>query len=296
MIHYWEGQRVPVQLRPGDILFATGRLPVTTALLPFEHVALVAEVKDVHTDNDLADVQVYGLPESGSTSRLGLRKATAKYLRSMSPAWANIGSRTALWNMAARPRALSDLEETYMMEFLSVQSSRRFIYSGALGFDDEVFDAQQFHASCTGFVCSVLRKHAVRLLYKDCPKYPSPYTDGRATRDFPSPGHLAHALRLGKSSQPYRPKDEQEATQARVLYKDCPKYPSPYTDGRATRDFPSPGHLAHALRLGKSSQPYRPKDEQEAEYYSRASRTLAAVSHRSLRLRIMSFISALFRR
>jgi len=60
-----------------------------------------------------------------------------------------------------------------------------------------------------------------------------------------------------------------------VFDEPFPEYTSPYTNGPKSRDFPSPGHLAHAMRIPVAQLPYKPRDSIEASNYA----TVATILH-----------------
>lgn len=65
--------------------------------------------------------------------------------------------------------------------------------------------------NCVGFVCSFYEFHKASVQKHSFPEYSNPYNYPKPTRDFPSPGHLAHALRLNPNKHPYCPENRAEA-------------------------------------------------------------------------------------
>jgi hypothetical protein len=60
----------------------------------------------------------------------------------------------------------------------------------------------------------------------------------------------------------------------KILSDEFPVYPSPYRISDDNREFPSPGHLAHALKMAPPDFPWRAINSPEAEKYARADVTL----------------------
>lgn len=215
MIIYWEGQTLPIEVQAGDMLFIAGRATnPPDEKLPFEHVAVVAARSPVSSHNDFLLIPVYGVPESAPKRDeiAHLRPSNAIFYKKEVAA-NNIGSVITVWNLAARhdkidkkfaDRIQRKFKERYGVKMYFHYTRRRPIVDPTLVAD--------VRTNCLGFACSVLKKFRLTVLTESFPEYTNPYTiTDNPTRDFPSPGHLAHALRLPIQELPYCPKDRAEA-------------------------------------------------------------------------------------
>jgi hypothetical protein len=82
--------------------------------------------------------------------------------------------------------------------------SSRFVVDASL--------SSPLETNCLGFVCSVFEYMGFAALAHTFPKYRSPYTSSPTDREYPSPGHLAHALQIGLAAgEAYQPATVSEA-------------------------------------------------------------------------------------
>lgn len=223
MIIYWDGTTLPVEIRAGDILCIAGRASVPPEeKLDFEHVALAVEECIVSTPSDLRDVRLMGLPESlplDAESERSIPPQAAiittgeAYLEDVSGAASKIGSPVSVWNLGARHDSVDGQRAKYFQLLfandagnennLRIGFQRKFVVDPTL--------KAGVQTNCMGFVCSFYEKQGLQVLKDKFPEYANPYNYPRLTRDFPSPGHLMHALRLPQTMHPYCPADKSEA-------------------------------------------------------------------------------------
>jgi hypothetical protein len=193
-------------------LFIAGRLPLDRAHnLPFEHVAIAAESKQIQQEDDLLTLRVYGIPESIDPKFRnpleGLQQNTGEYWLE----WLNgrIGSDSTAWNLAGRAGNVTDRQAEHFANVLSVMEGSLRFRRGAQFTVDATLTAN-IRTNCLGFVCSFFEYFGLHLLEHKCPAYMCEYDYAPGQRTFPSPGHLAHALNI-RSKRSYKPKTSKEA-------------------------------------------------------------------------------------
>lgn len=217
MIVWCEGRKYPVEVEPGDILFIGGRIPRnSTIALPFEHVAVAAQHRVLNNDSNLLDLLVYGMPESERTpdddgrTAEGLAACTGRrWLGSKHVVDGRIGSRSTVWNLCGRASELKTLPAANIGALLAVLEGALECKYEATYAVDTTF---QRSMNCLGFVCSFLAYCGVILLSDTFPEYRSPYLVDARSRRHPSPGHLAHVLRVEPKPLPWQAVDSNEAS------------------------------------------------------------------------------------
>jgi hypothetical protein len=223
VITYWDGKSMPVTIQAGDVLCIAGRASVPPdEKLEFEHVALAVETCLVLKPEDLLAVKLMGLPESFPESLQeeknippqALSIATGHaYLGDVTSETSKIGSAVSVWNLAARHDQVDGPRAKYFELLLAndagnennlrIGFQRKFVIDRTLKAGVET--------NCMGFVCSFFEKQGLTVLKSKFPEYTNPYNYRKPTRDFPSPGHLMHALRLSATAHPYCPPNKFEA-------------------------------------------------------------------------------------
>jgi hypothetical protein len=213
VIFFWDGLRYPFTVQEGDVLFVAGRLPVDRKQrLPFEHVALAAESLIVASDEDLLNLRVYGLPESVELAdkTLPLQQNSGRFWLKEILNEGRIGSPSTVWNLGGRVGSVTPRKARYFGELLSfLEGTIRFRFHGTFAVDPTL--TRNIKTNCMGLVCSFFEYFGLIILKHRLPKYPSPYDYSPAERNFPSPGHLARALKIHQKNYPYGPKTKREA-------------------------------------------------------------------------------------
>jgi hypothetical protein len=215
MTFLWNGCPYPITLQPGDLLFIAGMLPTSrNALLPFEHVALVAERRTIRRPEELMDVPVYGMPESEASGNAspyhGITLGSGRLWSGSKHVGVSIGSSTSVWNLGCRQSNVDTLKAQEISYGLA-QRAGSFNCSYDSVFVVEPTLSQPVKTNCLGFVCSVLEYFDLQVVTAVFPPYPSPYRFSPGARNFPSPGHLAHALNLDPTLHPWTAKNSTEA-------------------------------------------------------------------------------------
>ena len=217
MILYWEGKPFPIIVRPADVLYIAGNISVPqTRKLPFEHVARVAEPREIRSAEEFLGVPVFALPESSPKRNDGyMAKVTGLWWRKHIDEPEIIGSVLTVWNLGARNDLIGANRAEDIGAMLALLSDSktpkrlRFSYHPVFAVSESL--TENIHTNCLGFVCSVYDSLNYRVLDYNFPEYPSPFDTPPETRNFPSPGHLARALSLPVGRYPYVPKDTTEA-------------------------------------------------------------------------------------
>jgi hypothetical protein len=211
MIFFWDGASFPLDIQAGDILFLAGCLKTKT--IPFEHVALVAESRRIETAEQFLDLRTYGLPESSEKVKgLGLDFSSGRrWLGHRAVTDGYIGSRATAWNLAARLDGVDAATAGYMLDIISFKhGSVEWHYLPKFVVDAEL--SSPLKTNCLGFVCSVFEYMRFTVVAHTFPRYRSPYTKSPDDREYPSPGHLAHALEIWLAAdQAYHPASVSEA-------------------------------------------------------------------------------------
>lgn len=210
MIIFTEGKSFPIEFQTGDILFIAGRLPCDRSRkLPFEHVVLAAENRQISTANELLDLPVYGMPESQDSATNKVLLSNGWYWKNRSVIGVRLGSATTVWNLAARHPSITLQKAAYLSLLMSFQEGvLKFSYDTNFAVDHTL--RKGIKTNCLGFVCSLLEYFKLNVLSRTFPEYESPYSNSPGRRTYPSPGHLAKALTYG-TSHPYLAADEREA-------------------------------------------------------------------------------------
>jgi hypothetical protein len=181
-------------------------------MLPFEHVALAAEVRNLNTADDVLNLRVYGLPESvrGSIQPplQGMHLNTGRFW--LEKIGSRIGSKETVWNLFGREELVTPRQaQHFALELSLLAGSNRFRYDSVFRVDATLREG--IKTNCLGFVCSFFEHFNFQHVAHIFPKYASPYDYAPGPRTFPSPGHLAHSLSLSPERRPYRAAKSTEA-------------------------------------------------------------------------------------
>jgi hypothetical protein len=207
MILFWDGSRFPFEVQLGDVLFIAGCL--NAGPIPWEHVAVAAEGKSITGPGDLLALRTYGLPESAVPGQNGLQLSDGRWWVGRDPvATGQIGSKQTAWNIGGRRDGMDAEKAQFLAHTVDfIRGSVEVRYSGQCRIS-AIF-SNPFETNCVGFVCSLFEHLVLPIVHADFPKYQSPYTKYPGSRDYPSPGHLAHALE--RCTYSYRASDSAEA-------------------------------------------------------------------------------------
>lgn len=104
-----------------------------------------------------------------------------------------MGSSQTVWNLSCRATGI-DASTAKEIAFTLSQREGSFACRYGPVFRVDPSLSENIETNCLGFVCSVLEYFDFEILSHTFPVYPSPYGYSDEDRDFPSPGHLAHAL------------------------------------------------------------------------------------------------------
>jgi hypothetical protein len=215
MVSWWEGREYPVEVQAGDVLFIAGRLPLDrTQKLPFEHVVIAAQNETINNPEDFKNLPVYGMPESEAEAAgylTGISLNTGRYWLLRPWLGRKMGSRETVWNLASRESSVN-ASTAREIAYLLAQRAGSFPcrYGSVFRVDSSL--SEEIQTNCLGFVCSVLEYFDLHIISHEFPIYPGPYSyPNEDARDFPSPGHLAHALNMNPTAFPWCAKDSSEA-------------------------------------------------------------------------------------
>lgn len=209
MIIWREGLDYPMRLQAGDILFIAGCMPLDrTRKLRYEHVVIAAESRIINSPNDFLDAPIYGMPESREKEvGKGIQLSNGRYWLSRDWLGQEMGSSETVWNLSSRAPSIDPSIAIQIQVGLAMrQGSFHCRYGEVFRVDPSL--SKKIKTNCLGFVCSILEYFDLKILSHRFPVYPSPYSDD--DREFPSPGHLAHALKM-EPPVPWCAKDSQEA-------------------------------------------------------------------------------------
>ncbi len=214
MIVWWDGTNYPIELQAGDVLFIVGCLPIEVGQkLPFEHVVITAEKRLIQSPADLLELPVYGMPESlPRTTRdaSGILLQNGHFWYGRSFVGQTIGSAQTVWNLGGRARGVdATVAKEIELGLAQRAGSFRLRYGEDFRVDPSLLQAIQ--TNCLGFVCSILEYFDLHVLAHEFPIYPSPYSYSTDDRNFPSPGHLAHVLKIDPALLPWCAMDQEEA-------------------------------------------------------------------------------------
>ena len=175
MIVFADSATYPLNIQGGDVLFIAACL--STKQVPFEHVVLAAESRNIATIEEFLDLKVYGLPESGQARfpARGLDLSNARWWLGRKPiVRSQIGSKATVWNLGGRLDGVDSETAHYMLDVLSFKAgSVSFNYSPQFNVDPEL--TSPLNTNCLGFVCSVFEYMGFYVLAHSFPQYKSPY-------------------------------------------------------------------------------------------------------------------------
>jgi len=204
MIVWCEGQDFPIQLQAGDILFIAGCMPLDLTQKPrFEHVVIVAESRIINSPNDFLEAPIYGMPESREEEvGKGISLSNGRHWLSRDWLGQEMGSSQTVWNLSSRAPSIDPSTAIQIqVELAKREGSFHCRYDGVYRVDPSL--SKKIKTNCLGFVCSVLEHFDLKILSEKFPIYPSPYGYSENDREFPSPGHLAHALEMNPPVFPW---------------------------------------------------------------------------------------------
>jgi hypothetical protein len=218
MFTWHEGATFPFHAKAGDVLFLAGRSPANPNVkLPYEHVAIVGESREIKDEESLLRLPIFGTPEFGMmNSSTEHSFADGNFiLRNFREAGNTLGSDKTCWNIVARvnfgskdfSRDIEMMLPIYLGTMNPIGDGKNFVVYNELrgGID----------TNCLGFVCSILSYfYDTEIFDLPFPSYPSPYRLTHDDRDYPSPGHLAKlAFEHVLMNSPWAPKNYNEATE-----------------------------------------------------------------------------------
>lgn len=222
MIIYRNGSPDVPDLKRADIVFLAGNHDHPENP-PFEHVALLAAPAKPKVHEDWLEVLIYGLPESGATSKQpeanGLRPQKTRYwlnhpaLQPVPPSnTAPLGHPASIWNLVMRAKTNDDEAEFLMGQ--AAFGTGAVSYGYAPHFNVEKRDGVKW-TNCLGFVVDFLTQPR-RVLGRNrpsltqdqllVPEFDAPYSvpySPPQTRNTPGPGHLARSLDRPERTTPY---------------------------------------------------------------------------------------------